>query len=401
MNNGTVIEQFLEKYDFWFSQHKKSYYKYSADRARRFRRFLSMFTIEKIQMMELKDYAVGTKTNDSFCWWVETELHDLGEIRGGQLTAYQKFGIYYNKEKKKYSFGNSKTKKTKFGKDDEEIFTNIKQSILSLIEDLKSEDLNGIKKNGLNPLFKNKLTFLYDSNNWLPIYSDSDLNTLLTIFDIPFDIKIDRVHKRKLLFNFYKSLKRDDITSLSFMDFVYDDLGYRSFLRSDEAKELQKSIIENEYTLEIVNDVEELFSKNDVKHGLVPPMIENDLENKIVGKAGEEIVKKFLNTHKEELGIVGDIDCPCEYDDSKHYDFSYKNKNDEIVYVESKATKINRKLNIVFKMSNLEYDFMNINKSNYFVFYVNDVFNGKVIKSISADKIFGEPIKYLISFRAK
>lgn len=53
-----------------------------------------------------------------------------------------------------------KLKKTKFGDNKEEIFKNIIQKILKLLDDLEKENYDELIKNELNPLFKNKLIYL-------------------------------------------------------------------------------------------------------------------------------------------------------------------------------------------------------------------------------------------------
>ena len=48
-------------------------------------------------------------------------------------------------------------------------------------------------------------------------------------------------------------------------------------------------------------------------------------------------------------------------------------------------------------MSDKEYDFMKENIDNYYFYYVNDVYNGNVIKRISAKLIMAHESKYRIS----
>ncbi len=36
--------------------------------------FHKKFPKEKLKDLKLIDYCVGTGTNDSFCWWIETDL---------------------------------------------------------------------------------------------------------------------------------------------------------------------------------------------------------------------------------------------------------------------------------------------------------------------------------------
>lgn len=397
MYKQQIINEFLDKYDCWENQNKKWLSNHIKNTDLLLKEFLKMYPLSKIKKMKIDEYVVGKEIDLTYCWWIETKLCELGEIRGIKITAYQKFGIYYDKIKKDYSFGSRVTKKTKFGNNSLEIYRNIKNAIILLLDDITKKNYDGIAKNILNPLFKNKITYLYDSENWIPIYSDSDLNTLLSILDIPFNRDIDRVHKRIKLYDFYKALNRQDITPLSFMNFIYSDLGYKNELRKVDFSNLNVNEVKK-FKLVVVKNISELIPQSIYSNnGLVDEKIESVIERKIIGKKGEEIVKKYLLYHKKELGIIGEIDCACEYDDSKHYDFSYKTLDGSTIYIESKATKFNRNQSIIFDMSVDEYNFMKLHEMEYYVLFINDINNGTVIKQIPASLIVGRPVKYRIS----
>lgn len=391
--------EFLEKYDFWESVNKKDIDEYKSKSNKLLTEFLLRFDIKSLINIKIEDYVVGNKTNNSFCWWVETKLRDFGDIRGGQLTAFQRFGIYYDKNNKNYVFKNKRTKQTRFGSTENEVFNNIKSELINLIKDTQNDNYIGIEANKLNPLFKNKISYLYSNERQLPIYSDKDLNILLTIFEIPFDIKEDRIYKRKKLFDYYRSLNRTDISPITFMKFVYSDLGYRSYLRTDNANNLSKKIIIKKYqVVDIKNTFEITSTRSYTRKGLIIEKPETIVQKKITGKKGEEIVKSYLLTHKKELGIIGNIECACEVDDYKHYDFSYRTTDGNTIYIEVKATKNDTKEAIVFEMSDSEYAFMNNNIENYFIYYINDVFNCNIIKRIPAKLIKVSPSKYRAYF---
>lgn len=399
MENRLIMikTEFLEKYDYWYSLNEKRIKNDLDKRKKLLSDFLTMYPSSEIEKMDIDEYVVGKKSN-SFCWWVEDALSGLGDIRYCRLTAFQRFGIYYDSDKKDYLFGNKNTKKTKFGSDKDEIFKNIIIEIVKLLNDDKNSNYKGLEANKLNPLFKNKLLFLYNSEKWLPIYSDSDLNIILTIFDIPFDKSADRIYKRKALHDFFQSLERPDITPLTFIDFIYDDLGYRAFLRSGDSDRIKTDV--KSFKLKKVKTLKELMLESrSTKSGLVSvsETIETLVQKRITGKKGEEIIKSYLLSHKTELGIIGDIDCPCEKDDSKHYDFSYKKSDGTTIYLDSKATRANRNGAIIFEMSDAEFDFMKSHEDSYFIMYINDVFNGDIIKMIPANLIIGKPIKYRIA----
>lgn len=95
-------------------------------------------------------------------------------------------------------------------------FSNIRKALVELIEAASSHDYDTIAKCPLNDLFKNKITYLYNRDEYLPIYSDGDLNVVLALLDIPFLVEENRIFKLKKLFDFYKQLERNDISTFDF-----------------------------------------------------------------------------------------------------------------------------------------------------------------------------------------
>jgi len=58
--------------------------------------FVAKYSSDKLKQMSIEDYVVGHGSGDTFCYWLETKLMELGRIKGGS-TADKKFGIYYGK----------------------------------------------------------------------------------------------------------------------------------------------------------------------------------------------------------------------------------------------------------------------------------------------------------------
>lgn len=403
--NKEIVNNFLQEYDIWYSNNKKDIVKKLNEDNKFHKKFLSLFSKEKIAKMDIDKYVIGKK-NNSFCWWVEHKLSSLGDIRGGRLTAYSRFGLYFNKKINDYVFGSKKTKKTKFGDNKEKIFKNIIQKILKLLNDLEEKKYDELINNELNPLFKNKLIYLYDSENWIPIYGDEDLNAILSKLEIPYNNNDDRINKRIKLFVFFKSLNRSDITPLLFMKFIYSE--YKNLINDKEIKQISKipqNINVKCIKLEDVSSIEKISSKLKVeKHGKINPLSYREIVIKnIIGKTGEEIVEKYLKSEegKSELNIDEnkEIESPClgeNRDDYKHYDFSYYEKDaNKKIYIEVKSSKSNDKNNIAFFISSAELKFAQENKDSHFIMYIN-LNNASTIKRIPISVIIDmfEPVKY-------
>lgn len=119
-------------------------------------KFVSDFTMNKLMNMTKEEYVVGLGSKDSFCYRLETELQDLGNIHGATSA---KFGLYYGKSgddtEDKYRF----TKK--YGSSEDEALQEIKKQIVYLRMDGEKKDLDAIRKCELAPLFRGKILAVF------------------------------------------------------------------------------------------------------------------------------------------------------------------------------------------------------------------------------------------------
>lgn len=129
-------------------------------------KFLELFPKERILDIELDEYVVGKGDKNSFCYWLETELRDLGSIKGGS-TADKKFGVYYSKKTNSYITIKKWDQELKV----EKSFNKIKIEIYELICAGEKSDLESIAQNKLSPMFKNKILTTYYPTNFLNISS--------------------------------------------------------------------------------------------------------------------------------------------------------------------------------------------------------------------------------------
>jgi hypothetical protein len=89
--------------------------------------FVTRFNYNKIKNLSIDNYVVGHGKKDTFCYWLETKLMELGKIKGG-TTADKKFGVYFSKEYDEY--------KTipKWGVNSFEAYKEIRRRILELLD---------------------------------------------------------------------------------------------------------------------------------------------------------------------------------------------------------------------------------------------------------------------------
>ncbi|GAH46182.1 unnamed protein product, partial [marine sediment metagenome] len=64
-------------------------------------KFVTKFNYDKIKNLTIEKYVVGHGGKDTFCYWLETKLMELGKIKGG-TTADKKFGVYFSKDYDEY-----------------------------------------------------------------------------------------------------------------------------------------------------------------------------------------------------------------------------------------------------------------------------------------------------------
>ena len=134
--------------------------------------FLTLWPVEKVRSMTLEQYHT---VNDSSCFvrWLESGAIMLGSIWG--RNAF-KFGIYQraNRDESKqsgrrYTYGDVYAWLTKLGATPDEAFAAVKSAILSIIDAIRSRNLDGVQyvddQGVLGSIVVWKIAFLYQDRN--------------------------------------------------------------------------------------------------------------------------------------------------------------------------------------------------------------------------------------------
>lgn len=128
---------------------------------------LAKWPIDKLRSMTLPEYnTLGSK--NSFCYWLEKRLEDMGSIWGG--SAY-KFGIFeYDKTNPKPldsgAAGDDKHRwYAKYGDTAEVAFAAVKSRILRIVEAAAAGDYAAVEEVDFSPAVKWKLAFVYQSKD--------------------------------------------------------------------------------------------------------------------------------------------------------------------------------------------------------------------------------------------
>lgn len=380
-------EQFLLEFTAWYQLNKDTVMDFSTECESKRKEFLKKFPLSTLRKMSLEDYAIG-KHEDTFCYWVENELKMLGSIRG-RPAAPAKFGIYFDQKIGGYSFLQGNWQTSKFGETIEEVFENVRSEILNVAAHPCEYDR--LAKTKLNPMFANKIAFLYSGNKQIPIYSDKHLDVFLYALGMHPSPGEDRAYKREKLYHYYSQLDYKDLTPVRFMKFLYEGAGLCTLL---QAKGFDADDSRSKDVSGTKSDGADTDAKAE-RAGLFVPGLTPE-EAKCIGRMGEAAVKEYLNRSRirKQLGIVGDLDCPCETNDYANYDFSYQTADGNTAFIEVKATKRNEPKNAHFYMSAPEYRFMQEHLRDYWIFYVNDVLGKKQISRMRVDAACLSPSTY-------
>ncbi len=212
------------------------------------KQFEDKFSIDKIAQLKIDDYIVGKQNKESFCYWLETRLEELGNIHGSNAS---KFGVYYGKKgddkELKYHFVK------KYGKDSDDRFSNIKNEIIELIKNGKENQIKKIRLSKIPPTFRGKILSTYFPDKYLNIFSEEHLDYFLTQLKINYTNKMDIIDKQELLLN---AKLADDILSKwsisKYSCFLYNNFGYPN----------NSALMDSFEDLYLINKVNEKLSEN-------------------------------------------------------------------------------------------------------------------------------------------
>ena len=195
------------------------------------RKFVDDYPVNRIINMNKEEYVVGLK--DTFCYRIETELKDLGNMKGSYAT---KFGLYYGKSGddlvQKYRF----TKK--YGNDVDEAWDNIKRQIVMLLVAGNNRDFSAIKKSSIAPIFRGKILSTYYPQYYLPIFVDEHLDYFLLKLGVSFSISDDVLEKQNKLLEWKNNnVYFKELSNSLFCSFLYSSFGRPFDDEKDEKNE--------------------------------------------------------------------------------------------------------------------------------------------------------------------
>lgn len=184
-------------------------------------KFVNDYNINAIMNMTKEEYVVGLDSKTSFCYRLETELQELGNIHGA---TSEKFGLYYGKR------GNE-TEKTyrsvkKYSEDPDVALEKIKEQIVFLIMNGEQKNYEAIRKCELGQLVRGKILAVFFPEDYLCIFSDKHLDYFIKKLGITSNISDDVLDKQSKLIEWKKSRpEMKEWTNYLFSRFLYFSFG--------------------------------------------------------------------------------------------------------------------------------------------------------------------------------
>lgn len=209
------------------------------------RNFVDDYNLKNIMKMTKEDYVVGQKNKKSFCYRIERELKDLGDIRGA---TSHKFGIYYSDEKSSFVFVK------KYGDTVDDALDEIKKQICELIINGNNNDLEKIRACLFGSLFRGKILSVYFPEEFLSIFSEEHIDYFIRRLNIQLPDNCDILDKQQLLIDWKN--KREGARKWSnylFCSFLYSSFG-KPFEDQKKANEKQK-LQDDNYSKDKYSDI--------------------------------------------------------------------------------------------------------------------------------------------------
>ena len=360
--------------------------------------FLKRFSPAFVAKMGIDDYVEGKKATfkESFCYMLEFQLEQLGVIRGSY--ALPKFGIIYSEEKGDYDFYHG----SKFGKSKDEVFANVRQEIVNLIDAGKRDDYLALESNRLSPMLKAKIFYVYYPEKALPVYSESHVDFFIRALGIPCDIdKAGVFEKRRLIVEWKNSSAVfEKHTTLEFMNFLYSSYGFKR--DTDIIKKLSSFGSSDEIEVIQGQDVIDRVVKPSTASHRKPNYEEINRKKTAAGAAGEEFVLNY--ERKNNIKYRGKINRVSLEDDSLGYDIISCDASGNKKHIEVKTCMHGGIDKVDFYLTSNEYDKL-LSDPAYMIYYVCGL-NTKNKKIIiltreNLDQITFEPIAYKVTAKVK
>ncbi len=340
--------------------------------------FVERYPVSELANLTKETYALGLENyKDTFCYWVETRLQELGDIHGATAS---KFGVYYGRK------GEDKTNAWRWTKWTEENFDNIKMELINLVSAGTALDIEAISASKLSPMFRGKILAMYFPDKFLPIFSYEHIKFFLTQFGVYKFNGIEQA-KQRLLELKSNNPELAGFSNLKFMHFLYNAFPEVKEKTTEELDDEIPEIIEITLITKteryIPKPVREASTKTKTPHKIDHEKRQRN--NQSIGKIGEQAIVDYEISKLKKLGrddLAEKVEWISKADDSLGYDIKSYDEQGEELHIEVKTTKNADKDSMAFFLSDNELtNLRNDNKS--VIYYVFDIGKKTQIRQIN------------------
>lgn len=254
--------------------------------------FQETFPKEQLKELSLERYAIGTGSNDSFCWWIERGLRSLGSYSPGTSKSYL---IYWKKDPGEYSLNGKAFEEMK---DHEEAMKKVAQTLSELVERQDYEKSREL----LPPGFVLKILHSYYPDKYFPINSERCLNNALKLFglDSAQMSPLEKNLRLQALFLEKRERFQADITNQEFTRFLFNNFDLQGKIS------LQAAEVISTGEFRIVQ-FHPAYSYEDFVRGITAEVNEqNQIEYKVTNKILAEFAERALNNPSAKFILVID-----------------------------------------------------------------------------------------------
>lgn len=377
-------------------------------------KFVKEYTSAAIRILDIDDFVTGKGSKTSFCYRIETELNDWGNIHG---SFAMKFGVYYGHNGKgtlkEYRIG-----KKIFGEDIGIAFKNVISAIVELVDTGDTASIKELTANPISPMFKGKILSLYFPDRFLNIYSQAHLNHFLDKLSLVSTSKKE-LNKQQLLMDFKANDEvMKDWTTFEYNKFLYDRFGKPTgeLKQKHFSPALKKHFVADLPAMEIVKPEQISLAKEKLpdtkkKNSGKQPKKQDHLAKgkraQRIGSRGEQIVMSYEMDNLKKLGredLANKVSRVSEKSDAYGFDILSFDAHGNEKFIEVKSTTRGIGYS-VFHISANELE-VSRSKHNYFFYFVYeaDTLIPKIWEQLAkdildSDKIRREPTSYKLTFK--
>lgn len=253
--------------------------------------FYEKFPKERLKELTLDSYSIGTGNNDSFCWWIERGLEDLGYYFPGTSRSYQ---IYWSKPKHEYS-------KHGFVKDVEDDELAMKM-VAETLHDLVNNGDTELAFERFGNSFVLKVLQSYYPDEYFPINSEKAIENTLKLFD-SFDDSLSLLDQNKKLTQIYldkKNQYNSRITKNEFAKIIWSNFN----LKSGEGLTQNKEVVTHgEFK---VIQFHPAYTYEDFVRGIVASSHEGAISYEVENKILVNFAKKAIDNPNGKYVLIID-----------------------------------------------------------------------------------------------